>query len=65
MNGILLVAVLICPVVMGTAMLLMWREMRRGHSSTPAADSLSPPEKHAQSQPEMESKRDEAHARRA
>jgi hypothetical protein len=60
MNGIvLLVAVLICPLVMGTAMLLMWREMRRGHSPEPAADSPS------ESQPEMDSKRDQAHARRA
>jgi hypothetical protein len=66
MNGtVLLVAVLICPLVMGTAMLLMWREMRRGHSTTPGADSPSPPEKQAQSHPEMESKRDEAHPRRA
>ena len=60
MSGIvLLVAVLICPVVMGTAMLLMWREMRRGHPPEPTAHSPS------ESQPEMESKRDEAHARRA
>ncbi len=40
MNGIvLLVAVLICPVVMGTAMLLMWREMRRGHATPPIEGS--------------------------
>jgi hypothetical protein len=60
MNGtVLLVAILICPVVMGTAMLLMWREMRRGHSPEPGAHSPS------ESQPAMESKRDETHARRA
>jgi len=65
MNGIvLLVAVLICPIVMGTAMLLMWREMRRAHASEPQADSPSPPEEQRQSQPEA-SKPDEAHARRA
>lgn len=64
MNGsVLLIAVLICPVVMGTAMLLMWREMRRGHSPTPAADA--PPPEPSASHPELESKRDEAHARRA
>lgn len=58
MNGtVLLVAVLICPLVMGAAMPLMWREMRRGHSPEPGANSPS------ESQPEMESKRDEAHAR--
>jgi hypothetical protein len=60
---ILLIAVLVCPVVMGTAMLLMWREMRRGNSPTPAADSPSPPEEKSQSHPEMESKQDEADAR--
>ena len=66
MSGIvLLVAVLICPVVMGTAMLLMWREMRRSHSPTPAADSPSPAEKQAQRHPEIESERDEAQTRRA
>jgi hypothetical protein len=65
MSGIvLLVAVLICPVVMGTAMLLMWREMRRSHSPSPGADSPSPPENQAQSHPQMDSKRDEAQARR-
>lgn len=60
---VLLVAVLICPVVMGTAMLLMWREMRRGHSPEPAAES--PSERQPQSHPDMEPKRDEAHVRRA
>ena len=60
---VLLVAVLICPLVMGTAMLLMWREMRRSHSPEPAAHS--PSESQPQSDPEMESKRDEEHARRA
>ncbi len=55
MNGIaLLIAVLICPVVMGTAMLLMWREMRRGgHGSPREAPPLEP------------AQRDEAPARRA
>lgn len=43
MNGIvLLVAVLICPVVMGTAMLLMWREMRRGGHGSPVEDRTPP-----------------------
>jgi len=65
MSGIvLLVAVLICPIVMGTAMLLMWREMRRGHASVPQADSPSPPEEQRQSHPDA-SKPDGAHARRA
>jgi hypothetical protein len=31
---ILLVAVLACPVVMGTMMFLMWRGMRAGHPSS-------------------------------
>jgi hypothetical protein len=31
---ILLVAVLVCPVVMGTMMLLMWRGMKAGHPSS-------------------------------
>ena len=61
---VLLLAVLICPVVMGTAMFLMWREMRRGHSPRPAEDS-QPPGTQAQSQPETEARRDEAHARGA
>lgn len=30
---ILLVAVLICPVVMGTMMFLMWRGMRQGRDA--------------------------------
>jgi hypothetical protein len=29
---ILLIAVLVCPVVMGTLMLLMWRGMKKAHS---------------------------------
>jgi len=45
MNGlVLLFAVLICPVVMGTAMLLMWREMRRGGHGAPADDGTPSPE---------------------
>ncbi len=32
-GAILLVAVLICPVVMGTMMFLMWRGMRHGRDS--------------------------------
>jgi hypothetical protein len=40
----LLVAVLICPVVMGTAMLLMWREMRRGGHGSAGQDRTSPVE---------------------
>jgi hypothetical protein len=31
---ILLIAVLVCPAVMGTMMLLMWRGMRHGHQGT-------------------------------
>lgn len=30
MEGLILLAVLVCPVVMGTMMLLMWRGMRHG-----------------------------------
>ncbi len=59
---ILLIAVLICPVVMGTAMLLMWREMRRGHAHARAEDSASPPQEQPHSHSAMASKRDEAHA---
>ena len=52
MKVIFVVAVLVCPVVMGTAMLLMWREMRRsGHSRTSPEDSSPQP--------------DEVHQRRA
>ncbi len=65
MNGIvLLVAVLICPVVMGTAMLLMWREMRRGSHGSTAEDRAAPPEP-PQSNSVTASQSDEAHARRA
>jgi hypothetical protein len=49
---ILLIAVLVCPLVMGTAMLLMWRGMRGGGHSRESAEEPSP-------QP------DESHARRA
>ena len=56
---ILLAAVLLCPVVMGTAMLLMWREMRRGHA--PEHPS-SPPDAQTEGGSEMTSTRDEAHA---
>ena len=65
MSGIvLLVAVLICPVVMGTAMLLMWREMRRGGHGSAAEDRTRSPESR-HDDPATASKRDEAHARRA
>jgi hypothetical protein len=64
MSGIvLLVAVLICPLVMGTAMLLMWREMRRGSHGSTAEDRAAPPEPLQSNSTASQS--DEAHARRA
>jgi hypothetical protein len=33
MEVLILLAVLACPIVMGTMMLLMWRGMRAGHGS--------------------------------
>jgi hypothetical protein len=45
MELLILLAVLVCPVVMGTMMLLMWRGMR-GHGSREDAreDAVPPPE---------------------
>jgi hypothetical protein len=44
MEVLILLAVLACPIVMGTMMLLMWRGMR-GHSNDGSAhDDAAPPE---------------------
>jgi hypothetical protein len=44
MEALILLAVLVCPIVMGTMMLLMWRGMR-GHSNDGGAhDHAAPPE---------------------
>jgi hypothetical protein len=43
MEALILIAVLACPIVMGTMMLLMWRGMR-GHSQDGSAhDEAAPP----------------------
>ena len=34
MESLILIALLICPVVMGTMMLLMWRGMRHGNQGS-------------------------------
>jgi ABC-type nickel/cobalt efflux system permease component RcnA len=65
MEPILLIAVLICPLVMGTAMLLMWREMRRGHASGPADGTPSTRDEHPHSNKDRATEHDEAHARSA
>jgi hypothetical protein len=45
MEVLILLAVLACPIVMGTMMLLMWRGMR-GHSNDSGAhDDAAPPQK--------------------
>jgi len=45
MELVLLAAILVCPIVMGTAMLLMWREMHRGsHAAAPVEESPEPEE---------------------
>lgn len=45
MEALILLAVLACPIVMGTMMLLMWRGMR-GHSKDGGAhDGAAPPDK--------------------
>jgi hypothetical protein len=44
---LILLAVLVCPIVMGTMMFLMWRGMRgssdgrRGHEETAAAETIA------------------------
>jgi hypothetical protein len=44
MELLILLAVLMCPIVMGTMMLLMWRGMR-GHSGEEGAhDEAQPPQ---------------------
>jgi hypothetical protein len=45
MEALILLAVLACPIVMGTMMLLMWRGMR-GHGGTDATahEEAGPPE---------------------
>jgi hypothetical protein len=63
MELVFLIAVLICPLVMGTAMLLMWREMRRGHVT--ATDAPSPPKEHRQTDEGATSETEEVRAGRA
>jgi hypothetical protein len=41
MEALILLAVLACPIVMGTMMLLMWRGMR-GHGTQGGADEAMP-----------------------
>jgi hypothetical protein len=64
MEPFVLIAVLICPVVMGTAMLLMWREMRRGHGPGRADDAAATSEDNPRRHTGTNSESDEAHARR-
>lgn len=39
MDALILLAVLACPIVMGTMMLLMWRGMRADHKEEGAEDA--------------------------
>jgi hypothetical protein len=47
MDALILLAVLVCPIVMGTMMFLMWRGMRgssdgrRAHEETAAAETIA------------------------
>jgi hypothetical protein len=43
MEALILLAVLACPIVMGTMMLLMWRGMRAGHGSKDEHEEPAPP----------------------
>jgi hypothetical protein len=45
MEVLILLAVLACPIVMGTMMLLMWRGMRGDGNGGSAPDDAAPPEK--------------------
>ena len=65
MEPFVLIAVLICPVVMGTAMLFMWREMRRSHGPGRADDAAAASEEQPRRHAGTNSESDEAHARRA
>lgn len=65
MELVFLIAVLICPLVMGTMMVLMWREMRRGHEPGPADDATATPTEHPHRGKDRETEHDEAHARSA
>lgn len=42
MEVLILLAVLACPIVMGTMMLLMWRGMRTGHGSRDEHEESAP-----------------------
>ena len=44
MEALILLAVLACPIVMGTMMLLMWRGMRDHSKDGSAHDDAAPPE---------------------
>jgi hypothetical protein len=43
MEALILLAVLACPIVMGTMMLLMWRGMRAGQESGNEHEEPPPP----------------------
>ncbi len=45
MEVLILLAVLACPIVMGTMMLLMWRGMRGHGNGGSAPEDAAPPEK--------------------
>jgi hypothetical protein len=49
MESLILIAVLICPVVMGTMMFLMWRGMRHGNqaSAQPPPSEVAEPAHHS------------------
>jgi hypothetical protein len=47
MEALILLAVLACPVVMGTMMLLMWRGARSHTSGSRAEHDVGPPEESA------------------
>lgn len=42
MEALILLAVLVCPIVMGTMMFLMWRGMRRHSDGAGAPDEVAP-----------------------
>ncbi len=45
MDVLILLAVLACPIVMGTMMLLMWRGMRGHSNGAGARDDAAPPQR--------------------
>jgi hypothetical protein len=42
MDALILLAVLVCPIVMGTMMFLMWRAMRGREGDRTAGDEAAP-----------------------